>query len=72
MYYAEHGVAHFHADYGSDSVTIAIDTLGVLAGSLPPRALGMVLEWATLHRAELHEDWTLLRAGSVPRPIAPL
>ena len=72
MYYAEHGVAHFHAVYGSDSATIAIDTLATLAGSLPPRALGMVLEWASLHRDELREDWKLLRAGRPPQPIAPL
>lgn len=72
MFYAEHGVAHFHAAYGGASATIAIETLGVLSGSLPPRALGMVLEWASLHRQELLEDWKLLRSGRAPRPIAPL
>jgi hypothetical protein len=29
----------------------------MLAGSLPPRALGLVVEWAALHRDELAWDW---------------
>jgi hypothetical protein len=30
-----------------------------MTGSLPRRALALVLEWATLHREELMEDWNL-------------
>ena len=40
MYYAEHGVPHFHALYAGEEASIAIDTLEVLAGGLPDRALG--------------------------------
>ena len=72
MFYSEHGVAHFHARYGRNRASIAIETLALLQGSLPPRALGMVLEWASLHRAELLEDWRLLRESQRPRPIPPL
>ena len=72
MFYAEHGVAHFHARYGRSNASIAIETLGVIGGSLPPRALGMALEWAALHRAELLEDWDRLRRAEPPRPIPPL
>lgn len=32
-------------------------TLSILTGSLPPRALGLVMEWAVLHKAELQTDW---------------
>ena len=35
MYYAEHGVPHFHAIYAGDDVSIAIETLENLAGSYP-------------------------------------
>src|SRR5687767_10260266 len=47
MYYREHGRPHFHAGYGEHRATIAIDTLEVLAGSLPERALRLVREWAS-------------------------
>lgn len=72
MFYDEHGVAHFHAHYGDDNAVIGIENLAVLSGSLPPRALGMVLEWAALHRRSLTEDWDLLRKSLPPRPIPPL
>ena len=54
------------------SVTVAIETLEVLRGSLSPRTLALVTEWAALHRAELKEDWALARAESQLNPIAPL
>lgn len=72
MFFAEHGIAHFHARYGRHAAAISIETLAVLSGDLPPRALGMVLEWAALHRAELLADWHLLRRARPARPIPPL
>jgi len=60
---------------GSDSVKtslIHIDTLEVIRVSLPRRALVMVLEWASEHRAELNEDWKLCSALATPKPISPL
>lgn len=35
MYYAEHGVAHFHALYAGEDVSIAIETLAILDGVAP-------------------------------------
>jgi hypothetical protein len=29
----------------------------IVAGKLPPRASGMVAEWASLHQAELRKVW---------------
>ncbi|MCK4523237.1 DUF4160 domain-containing protein [Candidatus Aerophobetes bacterium] len=29
----------------------------VLSGHLPPRALGLVIEWATIHQEELKKIW---------------
>lgn len=57
MYYNEHNPPHFHARYGSYKVEVEIRTLAVLAGSLPPRAMGMVVEWASNHQEELMENW---------------
>ena len=49
-----------------------IRTLAVLEGSLPRRALALVLEWAAEHRAELLEDWDLCTRMQMPKKIAPL
>lgn len=57
MYYDDHHPPHFHAEYGGDEAVISIDTLDVIAGELPRRALGFVYEWAGMHRAELREAW---------------
>jgi hypothetical protein len=46
MYYDDHPPPHFHARYGRHIAVIDIDTLAVLRGRLPPRALGLVIEWA--------------------------
>lgn len=72
MYYAEHGVPHFHARYAGQEASVGIGTLQVLAGSLPDRALRLVREWATLFRAELELDWQRARADQPLEPIAPL
>lgn len=58
MYYAEHNPPHFHATYGEYSATIKINDLGILEGYLPPKALGLVVEWANIHKKELEENWS--------------
>ena len=50
----------------------AIDSLEILAGSLPDRAVRLVREWAELHRAELAENWMRARDGQPLERIAPL
>jgi hypothetical protein len=72
MFFRDHSPPHFHAAYAGHSAAIAIDSLEVLAGSLPGRTLAMVLEWASLHRAELRADWEQCRRHERPTRIAPL
>ncbi|MCW5921068.1 MAG: DUF4160 domain-containing protein [Saprospiraceae bacterium] len=57
MYFNDHNPPHFHAQYGEDECLIEINTLTVIEGKIPSRALGMVIEWATLHKEELMENW---------------
>ena len=57
MYFADHAPPHFHAEYAEFEARIAIETLAVLSGNLPARAMGLVVEWATLHRQELQAQW---------------
>ena len=47
-------------------------TLEIIKGDLPKRALALVFEWASEHRAELMEDWELCRQHSQPRQIQPI
>jgi hypothetical protein len=63
---------HFHAAYGEHEAQIAIDGPRVLNGSLPPRALGLAMEWASIHAEELLVDWALASTRQPLRRIAPL
>jgi hypothetical protein len=72
MYYNEHVPPHFHAQYGEHQVEIAVETLEVLKGKLPNRVLGLVLEWAALHRKELRSDWERARNEQPLEYIQPL
>ena len=51
---------------------VQIAPIGVIDGNLPPRALALVVEWATLHQVELLENWRRLQADEPPARIAPL
>jgi hypothetical protein len=57
MFINDHNPPHFHAIYGDVEALVEIRTLSVFAGRLPPRVLGLVLEWAALHQEELLADW---------------
>ena len=72
MFFADHNPPHFHAEYGDHKALVDIESLAVFAGRLPPRVLGLVIEWATLHQAELLDDWTMARAQQTLRGIPPL
>jgi hypothetical protein len=72
MFYSDHGPPHFHASYAEHEALLEIETLAVLRGDLPRRALALVLEWALLHREDLRRDWNLASSGSEPEPIPPL
>jgi len=72
MYWNDHQPPHFHACYAENEVVIRLETLEVAAGSLPRRAMGLLLEWAGEHRAELRENWKRVHSQQPILPIAPL
>lgn len=55
--YNDHQPPHFHAVYGEHEALITINSLSVFAGHLPPRASGLVIEWASIHQEELKKVW---------------
>jgi len=72
MFFNDHSPPHFHARYGEFEATININTVEVIRGQLPLRALNLVQEWAMIHREELLEDWRLCRENTAPVKIEPL
>lgn len=72
MFWGDHAPPHFHALYGEYEVIVNIRTLEIIKGFMPRRALALVLEWASLHREELMEDWKLCELKQMPVKIEPL
>ncbi len=72
MFFDDHNPPHFHALYGDYEVLIDINTFAVFAGHLPPRALGLVIEWSTLHQKELLDDWHRAQGHKPLNKIDPL
>ncbi len=72
MYYNDHQPPHFHAEYNEYIAEITIETFEVLKGELPRRVMGLVLEWAAIHRDELRANWDNAREHTLIEPIAPL
>ena len=72
MYFYDHQPPHFHAQYAEHNAAIAIDGNGCSWASLPGRALKLVTERASLHRAELEADWERAKSGGprADRPVA--
>lgn len=72
MFWDDHDPPHFHAEYGEHAAVIEIRTLAVIGGQLPGRALGLTIEWAAAHTAELRELWEAARASRPLSKLAPL
>lgn len=45
---------------------------GTVAGALVPSRAALIVEWATLHEAELLANWERLGRHQAPRRIPPL
>ncbi len=72
MYYDDHAPPHFHAWYGGEVAKVDIDNLSVIQGRLPGRALGLVIEWASLHQEELREAFAKVASMQPIGKIEPL
>ena len=69
---ASHHRPHFHAYYQDEVGIFAIDTIELIAGSLPQRQERLVEAWAEIHQGELLDGWERLQAGRPPLKIEPL
>lgn len=72
MFFNDHNPPHFPARYSGYKESISIKDLAILEGYLPPRAMGLVMEWASNHRKELLKNWYAARYERKLFPIKPL
>ena len=72
MYYKEHNPPHFHVRYNEFKATISINDLSLLEGKLPPKVMGLIIEWASINQKALIEDWELAKKFQELKKIPPL
>jgi len=72
LFFDDHNPPHFHARYGKDKIAIEINTLRILEGKFPPRALGLVIEWASQHKEDLLDVWESAKNNQPLQKIEPL
>ncbi|HXI11785.1 MAG TPA: DUF4160 domain-containing protein [Thermoanaerobaculia bacterium] len=72
MYFDDHGVAHFHAEYQGEQASFDLNGQ-LLAGEMKSRtARKLIKDWARLHRAELEANWKRAKKLVPLNQIAPL
>ena len=72
LYFDDHNPPHIHINYNEDEALVSINDCLVLRGELPPRVLGLVMEWTQLHRSELLENWNMIQDSGKYFKIKPL
>ena len=71
MFWRDHPPPHFHVTHAEHEAQVALDGR-LLEGSLPPRILAMVREWAEQNQDGLSKAWEECSNGRAPRRIRPL
>jgi len=72
MFYRDHNPPHFHAVYAEHEGLIDINRIELISGNLPPRVLGLVIEWTALHQNELNENWERAKKQEQLKSVEPL
>ena len=57
---------HFHALYGEYNGVFDIQTLAMIEGDLPGRAVRLVMEWAKQYQSELQRIWDTQEFKQLP------
>ena len=72
MYHADHAPPHIHAKYGGQEAVIHVRPPMLVDGHLPPRVLGLVMEWIGLNQDAILADWDRARLRQPLHKIPPL
>lgn len=71
MNFKDHCPPHFHAWYNEYRVIVNIDD-GVINGTMPARAVKLILEWWEINKSQLIECWDKAQEGLPIGMIDPL
>ena len=72
MYYREHGVPHFHAEYQGERASFDLEG-ELMAGWIRSRATRqLVKNWALARHGELLANWHRAKSGELLEPIEPI
>jgi Domain of unknown function (DUF4160) len=63
MYFNDHGLPHFHAQYQDLKGIFSINSGRLVSGSLPPSIVEVVTKWATNNKTVLMENWKRARSN---------
>jgi hypothetical protein len=66
MYFNDHLPPHLHAIYGEYNGVFALDTLELIEGDLPQRAVKLVKEWEEEYKDELIKMWETKEFKKLP------
>ncbi len=67
----DHPPPHFHAMYEGLDAQFDLDG-NLLKGSLPPKAVKLIQEWASVNKNALNKNWELAQKNLPLNWIAPL
>jgi hypothetical protein len=72
MFFRDHMPPHIHAKYGDYEGIVGLNPIGQIKGNLPPRVLGLVIEWANMYSKELNNAWQAASKGETIPKVPPL
>lgn len=58
VYANDHNPPHFHVVTAEFEALVRIDTLEIIEGSLPRRALEVALDWARENKETIRNEWS--------------
>ena len=72
MNFESHDQPHFQVLYGGRQGLFSISKPSYSKGNLPPKVVGLVIDWAELHRKELFASWESMKNTGVCHRISSL
>jgi len=61
MYFDGQNTPHFQVLYNGRHGMFSLLPLNYFSGNLPPRVVGLVLDWAVPHKGELIDNWERIK-----------
>ncbi len=72
MYFDGQSTPHFQVLYNGRHGMFSIFPLNYSSGNLPPRVVGLVLDWALPYKDELLANWECIKETGICQRISPL